>query len=439
MGVVPRTIEGSLNHFPVGVISSPSFYAQGYTRSALLASESHFRLQNGAWSGGGPFCVVRQTLIHSGDGITDAKYGDFSFGPFHYGTVGGNLGYSVPVTLPGQWSHPSYQELAADTYQYVATGYKRTRPGNPVASLGQFLIELRDLPRIPFGGAFGKRKKSRFPSVSIYPLAEIPGRLRSRLFDYRRLGSEYLNVVFGWKPFVSDLRKMYNLWQTIDKRMAQIVRENGRSINRRATLEDDTSTDTASDSYPGAWRWIPGAFSLTSNSGTSTWSYERTTKTKVWYSANYRYYIPDVGSSQWDRRARIALFGGLPTPELLWEVLPWSWLIDWFSNVGDVISNLSENAVDNLVQNYHYTMKHVSTSTVLRSTSNQVGVDLRQYGSWFWPDLTAECTSELREETKVRDGTGTPFGLAARLPSLTAYQLSILAALGTSKSKRRRV
>jgi len=382
---------------------------------------------------------VKQSVLHTGNGITDAKYGDFSFGPFGYGTVrqGGVTGLNVPIAAPVQWNHPSYHDLATDTWQYGATGYKRTRPGNPVASLGQFLVELRDLPRIPFGGAFGKRGKGRFPSVSIFPFNEIPGRLRSRLLDFRNLGSEYLNVVFGWKPFVSDLRKMYNLWQTIDKRMAQLIRENGKGINRRATLEEDTSTTMETDSYPAPWRWVPGGFFLPA--GHSTWTGQRTVKTKVWYSANYRYYIPDIGSSQWDRRARLALFGAVPTPELLWEVLPWSWLIDWFGNAGDVISNLSVNAVDNLVQNYHYTMKHVSTTTVLKSTSYQEGLDLRSFGSWYWPTLEVDCTSTLFEESKVRDGGGSPFGLNAKFSSLNAYQLSILAALGTSKSKARKV
>lgn len=245
--------------------------------------------------------------------------------------------------------------------------------------------------------------------------------------------------MFGWKPFVSDVRKLYNLWSDIDKRMAQIVRENGKSINRRAVLEQETTTEELRDSYPGAWRWIPGAFSLTTNSGSSQWVATRTTTTKVWYAANYRYYIPDVGSSQWTRRARLALFGGLPTPELLWSVLPWSWLIDWFGNVGDVISNLSPNAVDNLVQNYHYTMKHVKVLTVLTSTSVQEEVDFRAFGSWYWPRLEARCSSQLVTESKVRDGTGSPFGLNARFPSLSTYQLSILAALGASKVRKRRV
>jgi len=436
----PRTELLLFGNFPVGQISNPAFIAQSFRRSALLASEPHYRLPNGRWSGGGPFCMVRQSVHHTGDGVTDAMYGDFHFGPFHYGTVGGGGDYSVPTAIPSSWTHPSYQDLASDTYQYGARGYARTRPGNPVASLGQFLIELRDLPRLPFGAALGRLgRKGRYPSVSTYPLNEVPGRLLARLKDFRALGSEYLNVVFGWKPFVSDVRKLYNLWSDIDKRMAQIVRENGKSINRRAVLEQETTTEELRDSYPGAWRWIPGAFSLTTNSGSSQWVATRTTTTKVWYAANYRYYIPDVGSSQWTRRARLALFGGLPTPELLWSVLPWSWLIDWFGNVGDVISNLSPNAVDNLVQNYHYTMKHVKVLTVLTSTSVQEEVDFRAFGSWYWPRLEARCSSQLVTESKVRDGTGSPFGLNARFPSLSTYQLSILAALGASKVRKRRV
>jgi len=378
--------------------------------------------------------------------VTYDGYGEL--GPYGYGCVGGGGGsnyLSVPQGIAAQpWDGSSYENAVRDVTTYAATGYKRTRPGNPVASLGQFVIELRDLPSVPFRKAFSKGFKYRnstgkFPSgVHTYPLNEIPGRLLSQLTNFRSLGSEYLNVVFGWKPFVNDLRKMYNLWQTIDKRIAQLVRENGKSINRRATLEQDTSTvDGDPDSYPLPYVWVTGGPSgvFPFIPGHSTWSGQRTTTTKVWYAANYRYYVPDIGSSQWDRRARLALFGALPTPELLYEVLPWSWLVDWFSNVGDVISNMSSNAVDNLVQNYAYTMKHVKVQTSLASTSYHPASS--PGSSAHWPEKHVNATSIYTVETKLRDGTGNPFGLNVKLSSLSTYQLSILAALGISRSKVR--
>ncbi|DAD51277.1 maturation protein, partial [ssRNA phage Gerhypos.4_41] len=419
----------------------PAFYAQNCTRSALLASEPHYR-RNGRWSGGGPFSVVKESIFHLGCGTTDVKIGNESLGPFGYGTCSGFGDFGVANTLnPLHWDLPSHGDLAGAVLPYAAEGYKRTRPGNPVASLGQFLIELRDLPSIPFGGAFGRRRRARsgkykIPGVTTYPLAEIPGRLRERLLNFRSLGSEYLNIVFGWKPFVSDLRKMYNLWKTIDARMAQIVRENGKSINRRATLEEETTTVEAPDRtspYPDAF---VGGMPPWPGPCVSTWKGQRKTTDRVWYAANYRYYIPDVGSSQWTRRARLALFGALPTPELLWEVMPWSWLIDWFSNVGDVISNLSPNAVDNLVQNYAYTMRHTSATVTLTATAS---VDPSPPGQfWNWPRIEAKATSYHKVETKVRDGTGAPFAFGGMTSSsLSSHQYAILAALGLSKSGKR--
>jgi len=386
--------------------------------------------------------------------VTYDGYGEL--GPYGYGTVGGGGGsnyLSCPQGIAAQpWDNSSYENAVRDVTTYAATGYKRTRPGNPVASLGQFIIELRDLPSIPFRKAFSRGFKypratgrsrrlnaAKYPSgVHVYPLQEIPGRLLSQLTNFRNLGSEYLNIVFGWKPFVNDIRKMYNLWYDIDKRIAQLVRENGKSINRRATLEQDVSTvDGDPDSYPLPYVWVTGgpAGVFPFIPGRSTWSGQRRTTTKVWYAANYRYYVPDIGSSQWDRRARTALFGASPTPELLWEVLPWSWLIDWFSNVGDVISNMSTNAVDNLVQNYAYTMKHVKTEVSLSSLSYH---EASEPGSAaHWPKNEVHATSVYTVETKLRDGTGNPFGLNVKLPSLSTYQLSILAALGISRSKVR--
>jgi len=232
---------------------------------------------------------------------------------------------------------------------------------------------------------------------------------------------------------------MYYLWQTIDKRIAQLIRENGKSINRKATLEQDTTTVEGDPGFDPDWPyvWVTGGPSGTFPfiRGHSTWQGQRKTTTRVWYAANYRYYVPDIGSSQWDRRARLALFGALPTPELLWEVLPWSWLIDWFSNVGDVISNMSTNAVDNLVQNYAYTMKHVTTQVVL--TSDSYHPSSSPGSAAHWPERSVHATSTYTVETKLRDGTGNPFGLNVKLSSLSTYQLSILAALGISRSRVR--
>jgi len=348
------------------------------------------------------------------------------------GVVGG------PTHVPSTWAdrYDSWGVAATKVQDYIPKGYQRTRPGNPRADLGQFLIELRDIPKLPLTkGLFKVSKrpgKYGFRTVSGVPFQEIPRELFRNLTSLRNLGSEYLNVVFGWKPLLSDLRKMYYLWQDVDRRMGQIIRENGKAISRRANVETSSTLDVVDGptaqpfAYYNIWGGVPN---FPTFEGTTVLTHLKRTYARVWYMAKYQYYIPDVGSSLWTTRARAALFGVLPTPALLWEVLPWSWLIDWFTNVGDIYSNISPNAVDNLVTLYSYTMKNVKTYESWHAhVHHSAGTAV-----WSHPGCDAGFASYLSEETKLRFPGGSPFTLNTKLADFSPYQLGVLAALGLSR------
>lgn len=402
----------------------------GGERRALVISEPHHRLKGGGWSGGGPFYTYQVFLTQGA--VKELPNLMRNNVISSYRAKGSTYdGAPIKPAPPGVAFWPAWNGsggVKEDTSSHYATGYARARPGNPVADVGQFIVELRDLPAVPFKRALQGGLQFR----------NIPRLALKELSDFRNLGSEYLNVVFGWKPFVSDLRKMYHLWQTIDGRMAQIVRENGKYIRRKAKVSEDQSSGPSSSatfSTPyvnvngGPPNWMTGKTKCT---------HTQTVKTKVWFSGSFRYYIPDVGSSQWDLRARAALFGALPTPELLWNVLPWSWLVDWFSNVGDVVSNASMNAVDNLTTRFSFIMKQTETIDEWQSHVTHGGIDTRPTTDFFkqyWPEVDHAFTTKRTVVHKARCGGGNPFGLDVKLPSLSGYQLSILAALGISRSR----
>lgn len=312
-----------------------------------------------------------------------------------------------------------------------------------MAGLGQFLVELRDLPTVPFRrprGKFGKAtfglfdskwkgKKNNYSHIaSGIPFQSIPVYLWRQLSDFRNLGSEYLNVVFGWKPFVNDLRQMYNLWKTIDNQMAKIIRENGKGIRRKATISDVTSTTQTTTHYTVPYVQCIGNPPITT--GSTDYTVTTRTRSKEWFVGKFQYYIPDTSSSLWNARARAALFGALPTPELLWNVLPWTWLIDWFSNVGDCLSNMSVNAVDNLICRYSFVMRHTATET---EYATHVVHPASQTSTNIWPKVDHTLTGRVFDESKLRMGGGNPFGLNVQFGDLSAYQLGILGALGLSR------
>lgn len=367
----------------------------------LLVSQGHRRKGSGGWESGGPFHQV-----------TDEWTGS----PVHQLT----FEQLFPVRLNRDWAvslagmpstfapldTPSFSDYQAELGVAYTKGYKRTRPGNPTASVGQFVAELRQVPT-------------------------LPGRLFAQLKNFRSLGSEYLNVQFGWKPFVNDVKKMYETYKNIDAKLARIASENGKGIRKRANLTDETNVTMHEEQHNVPFARcspVPAIF----GSGRTTYSETTTTTVKSWYSARYRYWIPDVGSSQWTKRATRALYGVNPTPELLWEILPWSWLIDYFSNVGDVMSNASANAVDNLTMDYSYVMKRtkIVTQVHVKTTWEANENILAKIGASS-ADLHATHTVEV----KLRQGGLNPYGIGADFGGLSGYQLSILAALGISRQR----
>jgi hypothetical protein len=421
--VMPDVDSGVSKQY-VGRVENKSSVLYSWHRDALLLSIPHRRLQNGAWDGGGPFFCTKQRCWHEGEVSQYWKTEWPAFKPYAMLFKGVAGCPQSPFSLPSFTADAAWSTVEASLKPSWTSGYAKTRPGNPVASVAQFLVELRELPKIPFKSVIGK-----------IPIQGLPRVLFGALKDFRNLGSEYLNVQFGWKPFVSDVRKMFHLWHTIDKQMAQLIRENGKGIRRRATILDEKSTTLLSSTFHSGKLVNVGGGAGTGG-GTTAHSVTREDSTRIWFVGKYQYYIPDVGSSLWDARARAVLFGALPTPEVMYQLMPWSWLIDWFANVGDIISNATPNAVDNLTVTYGYVMRH--TKTVWTASAECISPEYAPGGlipEYLVPALGYTFRTFLKKEEKARSGDGNPFGLGFKAGALTSHQLGILAALGISRSK----
>jgi len=117
------------------------------------------------------------------------------------------------------------------------------------------------------------------------------------------------------------------------------------------------------------------------------------------------------------------LLGITLTPDTLWNLAPWSWAVDWFSNAGDVVSNISDWAVYGLVLRYGYIMEH----TIVRDTYTRTPTGLNVSGG-------ATSSITLVTETKIRRRAD-PFGFGLSGVALNATQQAILTALGISRRR----
>jgi hypothetical protein len=114
------------------------------------------------------------------------------------------------------------------------------------------------------------------------------------------------------------------------------------------------------------------------------------------------------------------LLGLSLTPDVLWELAPWSWAIDWVSNTGDVVKNISRFASGGLIMRYGYMMEHSIRKDIY--TLDRTGL---KSGRRVPPIA-------LVTETKVRRKAN-PFGFGLTWEGLSSFQASILAALGITK------
>jgi len=276
-----------------------------------------------------------------------------------------------------------------------ATAVARVEPTNPAADLSTALGELyRDgLPSLP-----GKQDGN--------------------------LGSEYLNMQFGWSPTINDGMDFLHSIRNFDQISDQYIRDSGRLVRRRYDFDvkESTAVTTVANSAP-APLGVVGPNGQQVQLGTLT----KTVKTVVhqWFSGAFTYHLPENTLLR-----NIAVldkaYGVVPGPDTAWALTPWSWLFDWFSNAGDVVHNLNAFSLGGLVMPWGYIMTDttVYTEYVLRT--------MQRDEESVWRPLV--LYSSVIKRTRQRQRAN-PFGFGLTWDGLSAFQLSILAALGMSRGR----
>jgi len=238
------------------------------------------------------------------------------------------------------------------------------------------------------------------------------------------VGSEYLNVEFGWKPLVADIQKTMDAIIRADAVIRQYKRDAGKVVRRRLDLSPTNSrSDTISHNNVNAFALYDGSELRKTTANKGQVLRTRETSVKRWFSGAFSYHLPlDVGGNPREVSKAKEIFGLELTPSTLWNLSPWSWAVDWFVPVGDLLGNLQDWASDGQVLLYGYIMEH----SIVRDTYTFIG------DTGF---LSPQRPSILTYTTEVKKRRrATPFGFGLSWDRFTDRQLAIAAALGLSRS-----
>lgn len=267
----------------------------------------------------------------------------------------------------------------------------------------------------------------------------------------RALGSDYLSYMFGFSPVVRDIAALVTTLRKSAEIIEQWKRNDGRQVRRRRAWEHPDVTTPYNKTLSGGLGvsyFIPTSANDRTAKGTNYsttkahtgWIESNTkTTTKYSFSSSFEYQLENL-IPDYPEPLRSLIFGNASNEAIVdalllqrltgldptsiqsastyWNVLPYSWLVDWFVNVGDLMSSVTAFQQQGLKLLYGYMSVH---------QTSRFSADYRfTYDNSIYAGVV---TLEGRRDRRIR---ATPYGFGTSFSGLNPIQLSLLAALVTS-------
>lgn len=400
----------------VGIPPSFSSYAyttnRYYDRIERCTDELH---PGPPWKSGGPLQLVRAYDWYPAFWPVYTPQWTYSPNGLYRYTVA-NGAFCPSFSMPSPYTLGSASIKAIDSWSLGdisslgAEAYAKFSPLKPTVDLGTFFGEYKEIPQM---------LKSSVRSFRDIWRDTFRGKSKSlKPSDY---ANEYLNTQFGWEPFLSTFADLYKAVRSIQKRIERLRQYNGK-WERRGGLVSLTNASELIATYTNLGGTTPGFNSVLDPSTGSTGKLYLDFDQKVTFKGAYKYYVPGLDTeNRFPPELITQLLGLRATPELVWNLTPWSWLVDWFANIGAILQNADDRASFQLVTKYAYLMGTTSKTYRFEGVRHIGG---RPHSFCFTTGVVH----------KQRVGA-TPYGFGVQFPELSAWRLSILTALGLSKTR----
>jgi hypothetical protein len=310
-----------------------------------------------------------------------------------------NFGIAVNFIPPGYTgglpTHISIPEVPSEGVSMTAL-LARSNPSRPEVTPFTLIQDLVEIPKMLQG--VGKLIKAR----------------NLRDLSPKELANHYLSAKFGWIPLSQDLKDVLDLQTHVLKRTDELNRLlnessglkrslklgnwNAESVQKNVSVSSDIALqcDVTRSRYTHIERW-----------GTVRW--------KPYVVPTHR--VTDVELNQMARR----ICSGMTTQatmEGLWDVIPWTWMINWFTNVRDFATQFS-NAVPSYSQD---------ACVMTRTYTTEINIVSNMSAGY-----TGGGGARISERKERYVGSAT---LEAHLPFISVDRLKVLGALAVQRFLR---
>lgn len=351
------------------------------------------------------------------DGGTDNRYST---------TIG--YGARLPTSTHNalRLSEISYNEGLSQAN--IVSLLKGWSPFNRDYTLFRNLAELRDIPR-SIRSLEQTIKDFRKLYVS---LAKSPS-TRKIIFDLKSaakdIPNEYLSYHFGWKQTYKDLVDLLNSPYKISKRINFLISRSGQPTTFRSKREFVSGEKGVSGFE---YEYLRDEFQPPSGADYSS-RIERSSELRLVINAVFDF--PPISSVRFRNDLWLERLGVVPRVTDVYNLVPWSWLVDYFTGFGNYVE---------LIDNINHDPSLINWGVLTCVTQGKLTTDFHSK-SWRsvrtyaqnQPVIVSDTMADNRHTSVYEYVCETRRDVASLLDvnttsepsSLTAYQKSIIGAL----------
>lgn len=143
----------------------------------------------------------------------------------------------------------------------------------------------------------------------------------------------YLNYQFGWKLFIKDCQEIYEKCTNFEKTLNDYKSQQGKLLVRHFAYIPDREflKGELNEGWVKSWKVCDVGVEFHA-------------------TMTYRYTVPNLDRAYSKLRAVGDILGIKLTQSVIWEAIPFSFVIDWFVNVGDYLQQLETDYLESVVE-----------------------------------------------------------------------------------------
>nr|UJQ85308.1 MAG: hypothetical protein 1 [Leviviridae sp.] len=335
----------------------------------------------------------------------------------------GNKGGVNPLTLDSVERHGGLL-TGQNPLKFIANGM-------PVSfSNPSFITGVPNITNANYGNRVlsqsGPLTPRMYLPVSLFELRDIPKMLkhagdlllkiggRSGLDPVKEAAAATLAYQFGWAPLLEDIGKMLDFTETMRKRQQMLLRAHtSKGVRRKVTLDSDKQTHSN-------WEWVWSTYGvLASQRFTEIKTYKRWAT--ISWTVKDKSQIGRIPTFSDEMRTAYGLNRG-HIPIAVWKAMPWSWAIDWFADISNVMQ-----------ANYNMIYYQPSRCCIMTHFKTE-----RNYDPWFAKSGMFSITpGQIIRERKSRQPFTPTAGVTLKLPFMDSFKLSIVGSMSILALSRR--